>query len=172
MLSVDQMDELLEKITERMLVANRSGTLFDLLSQIGWSDLLSQNEDSFTNFKHGFIYVLGDSEVKENKLIGAAKDLGISRGRIKIFSEYAKLKHFDFRGLRYNSQCAAILVGPMPHSTPGTSDYGSAIEAMCAPGSGYPPVLRLRASNELKITKNAFIEGIKQLLNDGIICVG
>ncbi len=172
MLSIEQMDELLEKIINRLFVANRNDELQDLLSQIGWDDLLFQKEDSFTNFRHGLIYVLGASEVKESKLIGAAKDLGISGRRFKFFSEYTKIKSFDFRGLRYNSKCAAILVGPMPHSTPGTEDYGNAIEAMCAPGSGYPPVLRLRASNELKITKNAFIEGMKQLLNDGIICVG
>ena len=168
LLSNEQMDELSEKVMDKLLVANRDGSLFDLLKRIGWGDLLPNNEE-FYNYSFGYICVLGATEVKQSHLLGAAKELGFKKDRFKMVLDYNSIEGFNFNELRFNPNCAAVLVGPMPHSTSGTGDFSSAITAMEAPGSGYPPVTRLMAGNELKITKNNFSEALVQLLKNGTL---
>ena len=47
LLSNEQMNEISEKVMAKLLVANRDGSLFDLLKRIGWGDLLPNNEDFY-----------------------------------------------------------------------------------------------------------------------------
>ena len=58
------MDVLPSKITEILSRANRRGTLNDLLSLLGLSDLLG-SENKFETYKNGKIVVVGGTETKE-----------------------------------------------------------------------------------------------------------
>ena len=55
------MDVLPSKITEILSRANRQGTLNDLLSLLGLSDLLG-SENKFETYKNGKIVVVGGTE--------------------------------------------------------------------------------------------------------------
>lgn len=167
-LSLDQINELLENIRLRVLVANRDGSLLEILKKSGWDDLLSQKEEEVF-LRTGYIYVLGYSDVKESHLIAAAKELGIDKERFIMVLDYNKLERFPYEKLRYEGKCAAILVGAMAHKTCATGGFSSAIAMMEAPQSGYPPVFRLNANSALKITKSDFVRKLQELIRDGII---
>ena len=71
--------------------------------------------------------------------------------------------------MQYASNYSLVLFGPVPHSAKGKGDSESII-AEIEKQNGYPPVIRLEAGNELKITKNNFKKALCEALTRGIIC--
>ena len=171
-LAPDKIDELLDGIRERIFIANRNDTLLYILEQVGWGDLLPVDPaDGFETYPAGQIVVLGDSEVKKEKLLGIAKAMGISKDRIELCLDYEGLERYNFRKLHYCSKYRLVLVGPMPHKTAGAGDFSSAISAM-QNDVGYPKVVELRAGGKLKITKTNFSEALQSLLAEGFLKAG
>ena len=172
-LDLDKLEIVLDGVRERICQANRNDTLLDLLERLGWGDLLPlAPEDAFYTHPSGQIVVLGASEVKKEKLIGAAKSLGISKERIELCLDYGELVRYDYHKLQYAPHYRLVLVGPMPHKTAGSGDFRSVVSAMQQPDAGYPRVEELRAGNELKITKTNFTQVLQKLLDEGFLKAG
>lgn len=172
-LDLDKLEIVLDGVRERICQANRNDTLLSLLDGLGWGDLLPfAPEDGFYSHPTGQIVVLGDSEVKKDKLLGIAKSLGISKDRVELCLGYKELIRYDYRKLQYAPHYRLVLVGPMPHKTAGSGDFSSAVSAMQQPGSGYPKVEKLLAGNELKITKTSFSGALQKLLDEGFLKAG
>ena len=148
-----------DAIVPAIVRANRTDELNDLLELLGMSDLIVNDERRI----RGKIVVLGKSEVKEGKLRSIARAHGFDGDRIEFFLEYERLKHYRFDRLRNNSAICAVLVGPMPHSTPGKLDASSAIAEMEGRPDVYPPVIRVNDAHGPKITNNSFAQALEEL---------
>lgn len=174
MLNSEQMELLCDKLFEELHIANRNGSLFQLLEKFGLKDFLKEIQsptDSFRSFPDGKIVVLGASEVKEEKLRGVCKELDFTdKDRFEFHLDYDKLKNFNYRKLQWASSYRLVLVGPMPHKTTGSGDFSSAIEAMKSE-LGYPKIIELHAGNELKITKQNFTDTLRNQLDNGFLRV-
>ena len=61
-----------------------------------------------------------------------------------------------------------ILVGPLPHKVKGIENYSSFLAMAEANPEEFPKIIRLEGSNELKITKHSFLDGLlkTRLYND------
>lgn len=175
MLSIEELSELEdaimevlpEKITEILSVANRNGTLDELLKLLGLSDLLNVS-NQFETYKDGKIVVVGGSEVKEDVLLSIGKQLGIDKTRFEFCLDYERIPKYDFRRMQYAPQYRVILFGPTPHSGHGKGDSGSII-AELEKSDAYPRVERLMSGNELKITKTNFREMMQKLIEEDYI---
>ena len=107
--------------------------------------------------------VLGESAVKEAKLRSIAARSGGDPTLFDFELGYERVKRFDFARLRHSDRYRAVLVGPMPHSTPGKRDASSAVAEMRVHPDIYPPVIELRDSTGLKITNNTFACALNHL---------
>lgn len=169
-LSIYELDDLYQKMTERMgqdllpaiTRANRMGDLDELLESLGMGDLGEAPSDDVDLFASK-ILVLGQSEVKEQKLKSIVRKKGFDSKRFEFYLEYDRLQHYDFAKLRNTLTYKAVMVGPMPHSTPGKLENSSAIAEMENHPDTYPRVIQLRSANELKITNNSFATGLDEL---------
>lgn len=163
MLELNELDDLLDEIGKKVIMANRTGELENLLRSWGLLELIRPNtEYSFKPLKTGKILVLGSSEVKENVLSAICKDVGIEKERLEFCLDYNAVQKYNIRKLQYNPNYVVVLAGPMPHSGMGKGDSSSMLTEMESQ-DGYPPVVRLTTGNELKITKSSFKEALNNL---------
>lgn len=166
MLDTERLEEIIDAVTEKIYLANRTGELDQLLNDWGFGDLI-QNEcssnDYYDTHKDGKIVVLGSSQVKEHDLLGIIKSLGLDKDRFEFCLDYKQIVSYPFSKLQYNPNYRLVIVGAMPHSTAGKGDSSSAIADM-EKVSGYPKVIRL-GTNELKITKTNFKQALQEQQN-------
>lgn len=168
-LSVSELSELYDVVSERMnevllpalTRANRTDELEALLTLLGLGELVGN--DGSAELGPMRVLVLGATEVKEPKLRSIARKNGADPSLFDFELGYSRLKRFNFDQLRYGSKYRAVMVGPIPHSTPGKRDASSAIAEMQARPDVYPPVIELRDSTGLKITNNSFARGLANL---------
>ena len=151
LLDITKLEVLLDTIRERIFIANESGTLRTLLSQIGWDDLLLDDDMGFYPYHNGKIIVLGGSECPERRLIGVAKELGFNKNRFEFCLNYEDAVKYNYRKLRNDAKYSVVLAGPIPHKATGTGEYESLLSAL-ENEPGYPKVIRLTANQALKIT--------------------
>lgn len=168
MLDITELEELLDEIQKRIIEANRMNTLDALLELLGMSDLIKPVTPRFESYKNGKIVIIGQTEVKEEVLKTIAGKLGIDKSRLEFCLDYESAKSYNYKKLQYSPIYKAVFVGPMPHKTEGTADSSSAIAEM-ENSEGYPRVIRLTASGQLKITKSNFRQKMEELLNEGYI---
>ena len=168
LLDIDKLEVLLDNVRERILTANEDGSLNALLTRMGWSDLLQENDNGFYSYPSGKIVVLGDSECPANRLLGVAKELGLDKKRFEFCLDYEDAVRYNYRKLQYQPQYSVVLAGPLPHKTSGTSGYSSVIAAL-ENDLGYPKVIRLTANQALKITKSNFKAALEELLYTGYL---
>ena len=164
---IDELEEILDEIHKRVFLANRLDELDDLLTRWGLDEFVHPHNE-VERFSAGKIVVIGASEIKEPVLLGICKEAGISKSRVELCLDYYKAQKYDYKKLRYNSMYSAVIFGAVPHSAVGKGDAGSVI-AQLESQSGYPPVIRLVAGEELKITKTNFKKAIYELLDQKII---
>ena len=171
MLNTYEIEELIdiikEEIEKKLLLANRSGELEQLLNKLGFSDLLKE-KSAYETQKSGKIVVIGTSEAKLNILQGIIKSLGLDKKRFEFCLDYEECIKFNYRKLRYSPNYRVVLFGPLPHSTSGKNDSSSVINEM-KNKEGYPRVITLSGSNELKITKHNFRETLLKLIKEEYI---
>lgn len=158
-------EELNNRLEEILTELNRKEQLENFLELIGLKNLI-QAENTLDVFQTGKIIVLGATEVKEDKLLGVAKELGIDKDRFEMHLTYDVGN--CLKNLEYNYRIAAIMVGPLPHSGIGKDSYGSMISSMEKQRDKYAPVIRL-GQNELKITKSDFKVKLQEMIAKGII---
>ncbi len=164
---IDEIEELLDEIRLRVLRANRTDTLDQLLESMGMHDLVEPQ--SQLGNRDGKIVVLGASDVDETHLLITAGKLGIDKSRFEFCLDYDSMQRYNFRKLQQSEKYRVLLVGPMPHSTRGQADSSSAIADMEKHPDMYPRIVRLNAGNALKITKSGFKEALERLLRENFI---
>ena len=162
MLNYDELEEVLEHITAKVTLANRSGNLDELFAAWGFDDLIQQSS-SYDTEKNGKIVVIGETEVKENILLGIAKGLGIEKDRFEFCLDYGKAKTYPYSKLRYDPKYRVVVFGPVPHSSTGKNDSSSVIAEM-KNHEGYPRVEVLSSNNAVKITKSKFKQTMEMLI--------
>lgn len=166
MLGIDELNEVLEKIREKVTIANRNGTLNELLDKLD-IEYESPVKYGYETYKTGQIVVIGNNEIGNDKLRGVAKKLGIDPNRFEFVSFDESVK-YDYRKLQYAPKYRVIMFGAVPHSTSGKGDNSSVI-ANLEKEDGYPRVKRLISNNAIKITKTNFREALEELLNEDYI---
>lgn len=171
MLNQEQLTELVDalekellggKLLELVASFNRKGKLLDWLKEMGLEQLLAADV-LYNPSSMGKIVVLGASAVDERILYAIGKKYGLSKSRFEFFLDYKGLKTFKYDKLRNHNKYAAIIVGPMPHSTTATGNYRSAISAM-ENGEDFPPVFRVE-----KISNAAFNDVLNRMILDNTI---
>ena len=166
MLNHLEMENIIEKVTGMLFLANRTGKLNDLLRKLGLTEFLK--ESVYETQKDGKIVVIGQSEVNVNKLQGVIKSLGLDKERFEFCLEYDAAKTYNYKKLQYSPKYRVVLFGPVPHSSTGKNESGSVIAEMTSK-EGYPRVVLLNYNNELKITKSGFRKALEMLLNEEYI---
>lgn len=161
-LSTAMMERMGQELLPALTRANRMGDLDTLLKTLGMDDLLEGDSEP-NPLEVGKIIVLGGTQAPVDKLRRAAKNAGFDPGRFEFQTEYKRLQHFNFGKIRGSMGYIAIFAGPMPHSTPGSMEASSFIARVENNPSDYPKLFRLGKPHELKITKNSFENGLKQL---------
>ncbi|MEE1291585.1 MAG: hypothetical protein UHW86_11225 [Spirochaetota bacterium] len=181
MLTDTEIEIVLSKIKEQIYIANRTGTLFELLRE--WqieipnssNNINEENKEKFVSNPFGKILIIGESSVKQNHILGLIKEcFGLdNKEALKKFNlklNYDDILHFNCEKINKNSY-SVILAGPMPHSAPGKSDSSSVLANLEKNENGsYPPVYRLMdSSGQLKITKENIKEKINELIKNGVV---
>ncbi len=162
--SIEELDDILEDIRKKVILANRMDELDDLLNKWG---IVETEPVAIDRFRYGKIAVIGGSEVEETVLLGIAKSFGFSKSRFE-FCNFELAQKFNYRKMLENAEYSAVLFGPVPHSAKYKGDSSSIIvEVETRPG--YPPVKRLVSGNELKITKNNFKHALQELIQKDIV---
>ena len=166
-LGLEELEELLDEIRIRVIRANQTDTLDQILTALGMNSLLS-TYSPFSS-KDGKIVVLGASNVDMNHLLITAGKLGIDKSRFEFCLDYDALEKYNYRKLQYKYKYLLIMVGPMPHSSYGKGESNSAIAEMEKRPEMYPRVIRMNTGSELKITKSGFKDTLQKLLQEGYI---
>lgn len=155
-----------ERLEERLLPAlakaNRTGELDQLLSLLGMSDLL--DDSGCPEFAPVRVMVIGDSMIKEGQLRSLVRKRGLNPDDFEFALGYNELKHANFAKLRNSFSYKAILVGPMPHSTPGKGGSSSFLTEVENYPESYPPVIKLQDATGLKITNRSFTRALDALV--------
>ncbi len=157
---------------EILCAANRSCMLGSFLTSLGLNALIEK--PTCQTAPSTKILVIGASVVRENELLGTAKnvfnDCGINfnKKRFELHLEYEDCKAYPFEKLRYNDSYSLVFIGPGPHSVESNGDYYSVITRM-EQENGFPPIVRLYANGGLKITKTNFREKLTECIDKGLI---
>ena len=167
LLGYEESDEIIEKVTAKITLANRSGELEELLRSWGFTDLLSPSS-AYETDKNGKIVVIGASEVKENIILGIIKSFGLDKNRFEFCLDYERAKTFPYKKLQYNPDYRVVIFGPVPHSSTGKNDSSSVIAEM-KNHEGYPRVEVLSGNSSVKITKSNFREVLDKLTREKYI---
>lgn len=115
MLDSERLEELLDVVTEKIVLANRTGELDNLLEK--WElnefiakDSLSSN-DYYDTLKSGKIVVIGASQVKEHDLLGIIKSLGIDKERFEFCLDYDAIESYNFKKMQWDINYRLVIVG-------------------------------------------------------------
>lgn len=174
-LGIDEIVELEEKLLTIfeeslqtiLLKLNRNEQLGNLLILLGHPELLGKGDNGYIPVPDRTIVILGESSISVNDIQNTIKKFGIPKNRLELHLEY-KPNGLNLDALKYSPNYSLILVGPMPHSIEGKDNYSSIITRM-EKEAGFPPVKRLMAGNELKITKTSIKDAIGDAITRGLI---
>ena len=166
MYTLEELEDIISIVNEKIILANRMGELNQLLEQWG-IELPWESEPVYKTRRDGKIVVLGESRVNVSGLIGIVKSLNLDKDRFEFCTEYDKAKNYQYNKLRYNENYRVVMFGPVPHSSTGKNDSSSVI-AELQNSEGYPKVVCL-GENELKITKSSFKKALEELIESGFI---
>ena len=155
-------------ITRDMIVnylnaLNVAGMVDTFLNNIGY-----KKEETTEDTEHvkingrGKILVIGESQLKKDKLLMTAGKEGFDKDRFEFVTNYEDAKTYCFEKLQWNDNYAAVMFGPIPHKCATANNTSSIINRM-SNEAGFPPVVRITTTNDLKITKTSFINALRKL---------
>ncbi len=173
--SLDDIDVLVKNTSKADFLSifaylNMIDKLNDVVKFTGIGKCLPEKDSSFSTLKNGKILVLGFTPLRVKDINGIFKIFGISKDRVELCVLKEDIKVFDSKKLEYNPKYSAVLVGPVPHKTVSTGDFDNLISKL-ENTEGYPPVKRTCSSIELKITNSSLKKAIRELIDEGVICV-
>ena len=131
-------------------------------------DLKDEISYSYYDFNNAKILVIGNSMISKDVMVSIAKKYGIKENRLEFELDYDRLHNYNFGNLKNNMSYSDILVGPLPHKVKGIENYSSFLAMAESNPEEFPKIIRLEGSNELKITKQSFLDGLlkTRLYND------
>lgn len=167
MKSVEELNDILEVIREKVFIANRMGELDNLL--IDWKITTSSlQKDYYDTYKDGKIVVIGAPTVKEKDLISIIKNYKLDIKRFEFCLDYDKSKTYNYKKLQFEPKYRLVIFGAVPHSSTGKLSSGNVVSQMKTV-AGYPRVEALYNGSELKITKSNFKELLEKLIKENYI---
>lgn len=177
MFSTEELNNIIETLKQRVFIANANGELELLLNKLGieYTKTTCIKDTIFSGTPSGKVLIIGESSVKKNNIIGMLKgsEFGFDNSsimkRFEFVFEYETLNSFSFNKLtKWNY--AVILAGPIPHSIRGRDDNASLLCKLEKNEEDiYPPVIRLTANSQLKITKQNVHDTLLDLIKKGVI---
>lgn len=159
------LENIFEELNRKITYANRMGTLPELLEELGLNQMMPSTS-VFEPLPNGKIVVIGQSEIKEDRMLAIARKMGINND-FEFVLDYYDAQKYPYRKLQYASTYKLVMFGPIPHSTTGKGNSSSVIAEMESRPDMYPRVVRLCSSNELKITQTSFKRALWELKNSG-----
>lgn len=150
-----------------LITLNQNGRLAQFLDIIDQRELLDPDVSGFVPLRDKKILILGDSRIKDEHIYKTLGEQGISKDRIELHTEYEPSK-INVDSLKYTSEYSLILLGPIPHSMTGKGPYSSVVTRL-ETEIGFPPVKRLTAGGELKITKTSLIKALEEALYEELV---
>ena len=153
---VQLLKKIYQKLTKEVSDAYYSGNVEELLKKYGLEDEV----EHFYYTNHSKIIVIGDSRINKNEMEIVAKKKGIDPRKIEFVLEYDKFSNYNFEKFKYNMSYSDILLGPIPHKVKGLDESSSFLTMVRKNPDIFPKVIDIRNSNELKITKNSFLNGL------------
>lgn len=166
--SATQLEMINSSITKEMIgnylfKLNIIGGVDDFLEGLGITEKPEKvNSDTHYAIKDGKILVIGGTNIKKDKLLMAAGKEGFAKDRFEFVTAYDEAKTYPFEKLKWNDRYSAVIVGPIPHKVTGSAGYSSVISRMQTE-EGFPPVVRCGTASDLKITRNSFVNALKQI---------
>ena len=153
------------KIAKEITDAYYNGEIDYILEKYDLKDKISYSYYDFNNSK---ILIVGNSMISKDVMISIAKKYGIKENRLEFELDYDRLHNYNFGNLRNNMSYSDVLVGPLPHKVKGIEKYNSFLAMAEANPEEFPKIIRLEGSNELKITRQSFLDGLlkTRLYND------
>jgi len=168
------LDELIatvaNRVSDELRIAFSSNKLESYLIKMDMTDILMRYsvDSGYDTLPSGKILIIGDSQVKADKILGCLKELGISKDRIEMRLGYEEAIRYPYKKLQYNPSYRLVLIGPIPHSIAGKEDASSII-TLLEREVGYPKIIRLVSGYELKITKTSLIEAVEREIKNGYL---
>lgn len=146
-----------QKIRERIIIANRTGALEDLLKQYDCYEEQEEKNGGFYYNDNAKIIVIGSIEVKQKEVDGCLKTLGIDKDRVEFYTDYEKLTNMNFNFIKNNMNYSDVLVCSMPHKMAGIGDNSSFIQMIEDNTEEYPHLVKIEDENgKLKYSNTAF----------------
>lgn len=154
---VQILEKIYQKLTKEVTNAYYNGNIDELLNKYGLEEGV---EHFYYNYNNSKIIVIGQSRVNKSDLEHIAKDNGIDPKRIEFELDYEKLTNYNFEKLKYNMTYSDVLIGPVPHKVKGLDESASFLSMVREHPEDYPKIIELKDTNELKITKQSFLNGL------------
>ena len=131
-------------------------------------DLKDKISYSYYDCNNSKILIVGNSMINKDVMISIAKKYGIKENRLEFELDYDRLHNYNFGNLRNNMAYSDVLVGHLPHKVKGIENYSSFLAMAEANPEEFPKIIKLEGSNELKITRQSFLDGLlkTRLYND------
>ena len=158
-------EKIYQKVLKEVVEASQNNSINELLKKYGLEDEI---EYSYYDLNNSKILVVGDSRVSKDDLTAIAKKYGIRENRLEFELDYTRLHNYNFGNLKNSMTYSDVLVGPLPHKVAGIDGFSSFLAMVETCPEEFPKVIKLEASNELKITKESFKTGLLEtrLYND------
>lgn len=153
---------------KNLKAAYREDRLDDLLRKYGMEGLIPRNQFGYDTNWDGKLLIIGDSRISSDIIYGITKNIGLNPEQVEVFLEYDLIEKYNFKNLQYNPTYRLVLCGPMPHSNTSTGDYSNPI-SMMEQEEGFPRVIRLGGTQDLKITKSNLKITIKEQIANGYL---
>lgn len=154
---VQILEKIHQKLTKEVTNAYYNGNIDELLNKYG---LEEEVEHFYYNYNNSKIIVIGESRVNKSDLEYIAKKNGIDPKKIEFELDYEKLTNYNFEKFKYNMSYSDVLIGPMPHKVKGLDESASFLSMVREHPEDYLKIIELRDTNELKITKQSFLNGL------------
>ena len=155
-LGYDEIQEIIDKFTEMLTIANRSGKISEVLDKFN----IDCQQYAYCEYKTAKVLVIGYSEVSIIDLKRAIRKFGLDEDRFEFVLDEDEIKHYPMNSLKNNFRYSDIFVGAMPHKTTGMGDCSSIIANIKHHPEEYPKLTELKEANGLKITKKSFSDAI------------
>lgn len=148
-----------QKVMREVTEAYHNGNIEEVIKKYELEDNV-ESQSFYYERNIARIIVIGDSRVSKNDLEKVVKHNGIDPRRVEFVFEYEKFTNFNYGKFRNNMNYSDVLVGPIPHKGKNIDDSSSFLAMVKKDPKSFPRVIDIRNTNELKITKSAFLKGL------------
>ena len=150
-LDFDEIQEVIDKFTEMLILANRMGNVSDILDKFN----IDFQQYAACDYNSAKILVIGYSNVNVVDLKRIIKKFRLNENMFEfILNE--NVENYPMNSLKNNYRYSDIFVGPMPHKTKGMGDCSSIIAHIKNHQTEYPKLTELKDANCLKISAQSF----------------